>query len=123
MAELYANHPTESFNLREFIDQAYTIFNENETDESFIRFVLTGEMIDDNGAPKQAFIDILQNAVSPDHRLSISRDYDSLLGISDKIMVDAAISVYSVPHPSYALKKSIHFKHPINYQGVSSAVL
>lgn len=119
MADLFNNHPVVSHSLREFADRAYAFYEHDETDDNFIRFVLTGEYIDDDGHAKQAFVDPIQNAIEPDHSLLISRDYDSLLGIADKLMVNCPISVYVVPHDTFALKTSIHLKHAITYQGVS----
>ena len=120
MANLY-NHrlPLVSHNLREFSNRATDLFVHNESADQFVRFVLTGEFVGDDGKPNQAFVDAVQNVVEDDHPLKISRDYDSLLGIAPKIMVDSDISVFAVPHNSFALKKSIHLEHKITYQGVS----
>jgi hypothetical protein len=119
MADLFNNHPAVTHSLREFVDCAYGFHEDDETDDNFIRFVLTGEYVDDDGHLKQAFVDPIQNVIEVDHSLLISRDYDSLLGIADKIMVNAPISVYVVPHDSFALKTSIHLKHPVTHGGVS----
>jgi hypothetical protein len=95
------------------------LYHSNETADPFVRFSLTGEFKDNNGVTKQAFVDAIQNIVEDDHPLKISRDYDSLLGIAPKIMVDSPISVFAVPHHTFALKTSIHLEHSLIYQGVS----
>lgn len=119
MADLYTSFPTVSHTLREFNDRVNHI-REDEGSSSFIRTVLTGEYIDENDArPRQIFIDTIQNMVKDNHPLRLSRDYDSLNGVADNIMVDGSINVFSVPHTTFALKKSIHFQHPIVYNGVS----
>jgi len=110
--------PIVSHTLEEFIIRATALWQENDTTDLFTRFVLTGEFVDDDGMRKQAFVDVLQNTVDDDHPLSIKRDYDSVLGIASKILVDAPISVYAVPHPTFALKTSIHLTHPISYHEV-----
>jgi hypothetical protein len=120
MANLFNNHPVVSHSLREFSDRAYAFHENDETDDNFILFVLTGEYVDDDGQPKQAFVDPIQNFIEPDHSLLISRDYDSLLGIADKLMVNCPISVYVVPHDTFALKTSIHLKHAVTHRDVSS---
>jgi len=123
MANIYPNNPTVSHTLSQFNDYSAHLFAVHEDNDSFIRFVLTGEFLDDDEQqPKQAFIDPVQNVVEPGHPLNISRDYDSLLGIADTILVDAPISVFSVPHPSFALKTSIHIKHPIAHGEVIIAL-
>lgn len=119
MAELFNNHPVVSHTLRQFSDRAYALHENEETDDMFTRFVLTGEYIDDDGHPMQAFVDPIQNVIEENHQLSIARDYDSLLGIADKIMVDGPISVYAVPHSTFSLKTSIHLKRLIYHDGVS----
>jgi len=120
MANLYnANLPVISHNLQEFSTRATDLFEYNETADPFIQFALTGEFVDDDGVTKQAFVDAIQNVVEPDEPLKITRDYDSLLGIAPKILVDSAISVYAVPHHTFALKTSLHLDHSITYQGVS----
>lgn len=119
MANLFNDHQVISHTLRQFSDRAYDLHENDETDDNFIRFVLTGEYVDDDGRSNQAFVDPIQNGIEEDHSLLISRDYDTLLGIADKIMVNAPISVYAVPHDTFALKTSIHLMHPVTYQGVS----
>lgn len=116
---LFNNHPVVSHSLREFADRAYGFHENDETDDNFLRFVLMGEYIDDEGHPQQAFVDPIQNVIDDNHFLMISRDYDSLLGIADKVMVHCPISVFVVPHDTFALKTSIHLQHPVTYHGVS----
>lgn len=119
---LFNNLPVVTHTLREFADRAFNLHENDETDDNFIRFVLTGEYTDNQGGSKQAFIDPIQNFIEPDHSLLISRDYDSLLGIADKVMVDCPISVYVVPHDTFSLRTSIHLKHPIYHEGVSFSI-
>lgn len=118
MPPLYSDHPTVSHNLNEFTARATRLLESEEYDP-FINFVLTGEYLDD-GALKQAFLDPIQNLVPVDHPLRISRDYDSVIGFSEDILVEGPVSVRAVPHPTFALTKSIHMARAIRYEGVSS---
>jgi hypothetical protein len=116
-SKLYNDNPTVSYTLQQFSDTASRVLNINPDDDAaFIRFVLCGEY--ENQGMKQVFIDPMQNLVDPGHPLTISRDYDSVLGIADDILIDGPISVFAVPHESYALKTSIHIQRPIARQGV-----
>jgi len=106
MSELFFNDAeTVSHTPSEFISRV-TCLLEDSIADAFIRFVLTGEYRNDTGQRRQAFIDAFQSRVTRDHKLRISRDYDSLLGITQDFLVDASISVYSLPRgPS-------QFTHP-----------
>lgn len=118
MPLLYNDAPTVSYSLTEFTDFATGLYQAQEYD-AFIRFVITGEYTDPDGNREQAFVDPIRGPVDPEHPLTISRDYDSLIGISSDILVDGQLSVYPVPHPTFALKTSLHMKHTIIYDEVS----
>ncbi|KAG6815923.1 hypothetical protein H0H87_010148 [Tephrocybe sp. NHM501043] len=116
---LFADYPFENHSLREFIERALSLYYPDLDNSDFIRLVLTGEY-EDMESKKLAFVDPIQNLVSPDASLNIQRDYDSLLGISDDILVTGDMSVFAVPHANFALKSSIHIKYPIIWQGVEN---
>jgi hypothetical protein len=118
---VYPQHDTVSHTLAQFVTRATDLYSENGYNDEFIRFGLTGEYLDGR-RPKQVFMDPLQNMVEDDTPITIRRDYDSLLGAAPDILVNSAISVFCVPHPSYALKDSIHVKRTVAYQRVSSTV-
>ena len=120
MANLFNNHPVVSHSLCEFSDHAYAFHKNKETDDNFIQFAFTGEYVNDNRQAKQAFVDPIQNFIEPYHSLLISWDYNSLLGIADKLMVNCPISVYVIPHDTFALMTSIHLKHAVPHQGMNS---
>ncbi|KAG6852775.1 hypothetical protein C0991_009198 [Blastosporella zonata] len=119
---VFANYPCVNHSLRDFISHAHSLYQPDVDNSEFIRFVLTGEYDDFDNVVKMAFIDPIQNIVNPDARLTIQRDYDSLLGIADHIMVTGDISVFAIPHPSFALKTSLHFKQTIIREGVRKLV-
>lgn len=118
MSLLYNDAPVVSFSLDEFSSAASRMYASEEYDD-FIRFVLCGEFLAADESRRQAFVDPIRNPVDEDHPLTVSRDYDSAIGIAQDILVDGPISVFAVPHPTFALKTSIHMKHTIEYEGVS----
>ncbi|KAG6898534.1 hypothetical protein C0993_006176 [Termitomyces sp. T159_Od127] len=107
--------------LRRFNRLTRAIWATRDSD-AFIRFVLSGEFVDEDGEVRQAFLDPLQNLVQPVYPLQVTRDYDSLLGIATKIMVQDNISVFAVPHPTFALKASVHVTVPVVYQDTATFV-
>ena len=65
-----------------------------------IKFARTGQ----NSDGTQACIDPVFNRVAPDHRLVAIRDYDSLLGISSRI-------VHPVSEQEDTFSSNIHMKY------------
>ncbi|KAF9447920.1 hypothetical protein P691DRAFT_781765 [Macrolepiota fuliginosa MF-IS2] len=112
MADLYNQNPTVTHTLRQFISRAYNLW-EKQDQHAFSKFVLTGEYADHLGRDRQVFLDPVQNRVRDVHGLIISRDYDSAIGISDRILVNAPITAFAVPHPTFSLTSSIHITHTV----------
>ncbi|KNZ79311.1 hypothetical protein J132_10732 [Termitomyces sp. J132] len=118
---LYIDHPPYSFSLAQFVSRANELYRPLR-DFRFSNFVLTGEF-EEYGRKYQAVIDPLQNIIDTRQEdLSISRDYDSLLGLTEDILVDCDIQVYSVPHPRFALKTSVHLTQELSFDGVDYTV-
>lgn len=117
---VYSDFPIVTHTLNSFTARATRLLD-IEDFEGFMRLVLTGEYEDDNFEPKQVFLDPIQNLVTGDHPLLISRDYDSVIGFSEDILVEGPIRVHSVPHPTFALTSSIHLTRTLHYDGVSSS--
>lgn len=114
MTALYSDLPLQPYTLQSFVDYADLVRGQKGPQE-FIRFVLTGEIPGEH----QAVIDPIHNALEDDYPLSQARDYDSLLGITQDIVVDCAISVYPVPNPVDTLTTSIHATYDIVRGNVS----
>jgi hypothetical protein len=114
MSNLNNNFPGQpvTYSLREFVRLAKSLENENP---EFLRFVLTG----DAKGQHQATLDHVRNVLTNDHQVDVARDYDSVIGITDGIVVDCALSVYPVPNPAEALTSSIHITHPFTSGDVS----
>ncbi|KAG6871947.1 hypothetical protein C0995_014638, partial [Termitomyces sp. Mi166 len=114
--------PRVNHSLRQFVERGTNLWENNPGNpEPFVQFTLTGEFPTDDGCC-QAFVDPIQNIVTPHHELSISRDYDSVLGLSPIIMVEDNISVFTVPHPTFALKSGVHVTHPVIFDDIERDV-
>ncbi|KAJ3846194.1 hypothetical protein EV368DRAFT_89416 [Lentinula lateritia] len=75
--------------------------------DAYLLFLLTGQNILEE---HQAIVDARRNTLNDDHSIGASRDYSSLIGITDEILVNAVILVYPVPNPAEVLLTSIHVK-------------
>ncbi|KAF9442097.1 hypothetical protein P691DRAFT_765570 [Macrolepiota fuliginosa MF-IS2] len=121
MGTVYNNLDTVTHTLDEFTARLNSSFTNHDFD-AFIKTGLTGEYLDDNGARKQVFIDPLLNHVQDDHQITITRNYNSTISISEDILVATSINVYAIPHPTFALSTSIHLKYPIQRDGSTKLV-
>lgn len=102
--------PVKTCSLRDYTRLAKRL---DELDPlEFQRFILTG--VDVHGKA-QVFVDPALNRIGSDSddTLSVARDYDSVIGISNDILVQNAISVYPVPNPAEVLSTSIHLNYPV----------
>lgn len=104
-----------SYSLAEFNESAQDLL-EPDKNPKFTRFVLTGEADD-----HQAVIDPNRNALPPadDLEISLERDYDSVLGISNHIRVKTPISISVYPDPTKFLCSSMHIRHQLDPTNVS----
>ncbi|KAJ8074343.1 hypothetical protein PM082_012656 [Marasmius tenuissimus] len=114
---LYSSKDAESYTLERFLAFGKKMSKINPRE--FQSFFLTGET---NLFPTQAFIDIHPNMLPRGHPIYTSRDYDSLIAITDDIVVTNSISINVVPNMSEVLRKSIHLSHSINVGTVSVPV-
>lgn len=103
-----------SMSVLEFCQRAKELLRFNQ--EDFVRFVLTGQDIDDT----QACIDPIRNRVTEDQfdRLHLTRDYDSLLGISKHIHVQRHLTMCCVAKREDTLSTNIHIKYDFVTAGV-----
>jgi hypothetical protein len=112
----YYARPISTYTLAEFNSRAKQILRENPRDPTeFIRFMLTGEM---NGEAlglevfnHQALLEPGFNDVEPRHPISVSRDYDCILGITEDIVVNHPVTIYPISDPGDAIMSSIHVGH------------
>ncbi|KAG6852703.1 hypothetical protein C0991_009719 [Blastosporella zonata] len=111
--DLYNNDRLVRHTLTHFIDHARQLFDP-ETTNDHIRFVLTREY-DEGDRTYQAVIEPIQGHMQEHDELSIMRDYNSAIGISEIFMVTGNIWAFTAPHPSLALKSGLHFKYNVTH--------
>lgn len=104
----YSSFPVRTCSVREFTHIAKGL--EELDSRAFQEFILTGSNVQDK---TQVFVDPTLNALAEDDPLVVARDYDSIIGIADDILVESAISIYPVPNPAEVLSTSIHLTRPV----------
>jgi hypothetical protein len=98
------NLPARNMSVHGFCRHARTLLEQDHA--RFVRFVLTGQDED-----RQAVIDPILNTLSDDEDITVRRDYDSVLGIHDDIVVSSPINIYPVAKKEDTLSKNIHVKY------------
>lgn len=116
MTDLYSSLPQKSYSLNEYIQTAKRL--EHEDSLYFQQFLLTGENIPEHC---QAFIDPTRNEVGDEGCLSIGRDYDSLIGIANDILVDTSISIHPAPNSEKVFKSGFYLNYHVIDVDVSTA--
>ncbi|THV02123.1 hypothetical protein K435DRAFT_792791 [Dendrothele bispora CBS 962.96] len=114
MDNLYSALPSKSYTLEEFVRKASDL--QNASDSRFHEFALTGDLatvVEDElfGSERvghQVNMDVTSNRMPEDYELGAYRDYDSVLGFGQDILVKSSITVYPVPNLNRSLKTSIH---------------
>jgi hypothetical protein len=117
MSNLFSSLPTKTYTLREFATCAKSLQSEDDS-PAFLRFVLTGEVAGEH----QAVLDPIRNVLEENHPIDAVRDYDSVIAITDDIIVSCAISAYPVSNPTEVLTTSVHLTYPITRGDVSAII-
>ena len=96
-----------TFSLEQFCDFCYRLLDA-ERFSDFVRFSLTGVC---DGF--QANLEAHQNAIRGENMplLRVTRDYDSILGISESVLSKKNVTINILPNFSESLSKNVH----INY--------
>jgi hypothetical protein len=97
-----------SLSLTQFYRRAKALYEEDQA--AFVRFVLSGF---DNG--ERFYVDAIRHALPEDEPIQLTRDYDSLLAISDEIEVENYITVYPVARKEDTLTANVHLKHRFTF--------
>ena len=100
--------PLKTYSVAGFCQTACELLESPDPEDtaSFVRFVLTGAL---NG--QQAVIDPILNRVrlSEAASLQLRRDYDSILGVEDRICVtNNDLIIYPLPKYEDSLTKNVH---------------
>lgn len=102
-----------SFSLQQFIRHAKRL-DDPDDEVRFVQFMLTGKDIQD-GQTTQAYIDLSRSVLSDDHPIEVARDFDSLIGVADDILVQSSISVCVAPNPHECLTTGIHLNYSATF--------
>lgn len=86
-----------------------------ELDQSaeFVRFIISGEHPDG-----QVVVVPELDRLHEDEQITIHRDFDSVLGVSEDILVDADLAVNPVSRKEDALSKNIHVSYHFEFSFV-----
>lgn len=107
----FENYPHEAYSLDAFSVACNRLLADENTVGDFVRFALTGGYRGQGGVDShQAVMDPIQNALDNDHLVDVTRDYDSLLGLSSQIAFNKPITVYPAAKFEDTLSKNIHIK-------------
>ncbi|KAI6111421.1 hypothetical protein F5141DRAFT_1003861 [Pisolithus sp. B1] len=102
--------PFHTYSLKDFIEEAAAIRADEDDPHrcsSFERFVLTGR---NEARGHQAVLDPLRNRIARDSPVNISRDYDSLIGISKHVRIREHLYILPVSRHEKALTTSVHLR-------------
>ncbi|KAH9915067.1 hypothetical protein B0H21DRAFT_703417 [Amylocystis lapponica] len=105
--------PSLQLSLAEFNQRAYdaTFSNRPTSNLDSVRFILAGRTPPHHSPAARVFLNVRQEL--PDlamHGYTVTRDYDSVIGITRTLPFTQAISVYPVPPFSATLTKDIHIE-------------
>ncbi|EMD31648.1 hypothetical protein CERSUDRAFT_100111 [Gelatoporia subvermispora B] len=113
MAELpYPDEPLSSqhLTLGDFCLRANTLLEEERVDD-FTRFVLAGRDSSGSGNASRIFIDAIQSLSHPPlNTVHVTRDYDSVIGISRTLPYAWPLAYLPMPSFRDTLTKSLHIK-------------
>ena len=82
--------------------------------ESFVRLVLEGRH-----RGRQVVVDPLRGNMAQGEDLVVLRDYDSLLGIHEDLVVDGDLTLHPIARFQDTLLKDVHLSHQFNTATVS----
>jgi len=103
-------HLRVSHSPAEFIRCCTQMYNNRENDE-YILCALTSKYCDEARITQQVFLDLDAHYLQGEEEVELHCDIDSIIGISDKLLVDAPVSACAVSHTGHKVKTSIHIKY------------
>lgn len=105
--------PQKQVTLQEFLQLADSLLYTRNDVNGFVRFVLAGRYSTvQDGPMSRVFVNAKQGLHTglPDAELLVTRDYDSIIGISKDLPYKAALQVFPVAPFKETLKKNNHVK-------------
>ena len=94
-----------SLSLTDFVVLAKQLAENHDAVDVFCKFVLTGVL---NGQQYQ--IDPIKHALGRADEITVSRDYDSVIGFGKHIFLDCDITLHLVPKLEDTLRRNVHIK-------------
>jgi hypothetical protein len=108
------NYPTKNYSLYTLCALAQKVLDGKKF-KDFVQLMLSGIY-----KRTQSVIDPILNRIPPDEGINLSRDYDSVLGIAENIMVEGAITVFPIAKREDTLTRDVHFEYPFTNSKVST---
>ena len=111
--------PTVEWSLKQFVDHAKSVLSAREGDavHRFLQLVLAGKYVDPtSGSRRVRIIPRLDSEQLASLPLRATRDFDSLIGITDDLPFRRSIAVYPITNFRDRLRKSNHLTRSIKYQ-------
>lgn len=108
--------PSQQLSLSEFTYEMQQASN-STTQMAFINAALCGRIIEDE-KPHRVMLNARQDLRHP-HHPSLTRDFDSAIGITRNFPFTAALNIFPVPNFKFTLKRSNHVKGFIYLKNVS----
>lgn len=105
--------PKKQVTLHEFLHLADSLLHTRQDVKAFVRFVLAGRYSAvEDGPMSRVFMNAKQGLHTglPDPDLQVTRDYDSIIGISKDLPYMAAVQVFPIAPFRETLKKTNHIK-------------
>lgn len=112
-------YPTDDWSLEQFVDHAKSLL-EQEDVERFLQFTLAGKFHDPLGNPRRVRVNPLLDSPSISTLQTIAtRDYDSLIGITNDLPFLCPLAIYPIPTFRDTLTQSNRLTKRIHYQASS----
>lgn len=114
--------PFEQISFRHFVRHAQVLLQAGNV-AAFIQFVLCGRKIMQDGTQSRVIVNARQGASAPNMALDtcqITRDLDSIIGISRNLPYTAPLALYPLPPFRDTLKKSNKFTYDLRQHDVLS---
>lgn len=106
--------PTDELSIQEFVDLARATLTGGPRIPDFVSLVLAGRKRSDAGE-RRLNIDVFKDCVSPAdmNDLAVTRDFDSVIGITTMLPFQAPLSVYPAANFRDSLVKTNHLSRTI----------
>ena len=123
MAAFARGYPTDDWSLEQFVDHAKSLLEQENVEsavEHFLQFALAGKFHDPLGNPRLVKLNPLLDSPSISTlQTTATRDFDSLIGITNDLPFLCPLAIYPIPTFRDTLTKSNRLTKRIHYQASS----